>query len=87
MHSVDFPGGSDGKESAYNTGDPGSIPTLGRSPGEGNGKPLQVFLLGKSQGWRSLVGYSPWGHRESDTTERLHYAFNETNNLFIIIKK
>ena len=31
-----------------------------------------VLLLGKSQGWRSVVGYSPWGLKESDTTERLH---------------
>ena len=37
----DFPGGSDGKVSAYNAGDPGLIPGLGRSPGEGNGNPLQ----------------------------------------------
>ena len=37
---TDFPGGSDGKASAYNVGDPGSIPGLGRSPGEGNGNPL-----------------------------------------------
>ena len=37
----DFPGGSDGKASAYNEGDPGSIPSSGRSPGEGNGNPLQ----------------------------------------------
>ena len=36
----DFPGGSDGKASAYNEGDPGSIPGSGRSPGEGNGNPL-----------------------------------------------
>ena len=45
MHSVDFPGGSDGTASAYNTGDLGSIPTLGRSPGEGNGNPLQYSCL------------------------------------------
>ena len=37
---LDFPGGSDGKESACSAGDPGSIPGLGRSPGEGNGNPL-----------------------------------------------
>ena len=37
----DFPGGSDGKASAYNAGDSGLIPGLGRSPGEGNGNPLQ----------------------------------------------
>ena len=36
-------------------------------------QPTPVFLLGKSCGRRSLVGYSPWGHRESDTTERLHF--------------
>ena len=53
-----FPGGSDGKASAYNAGDPGSIPESGRSPGEGNGNPTPVFLPGKSHGQRSLVGYS-----------------------------
>ena len=42
---LDFPTGSDGKASAYNAGDPGSIPGLGRSPGEGNGNPLQYFCL------------------------------------------
>ena len=40
-----FPGGSDGKESVYNAGDPGSISGLGRSPGEGNGSPLQYSCL------------------------------------------
>ena len=44
-HLLDFPGGSDGKASAYNAGDPGSIPGLGRSPGEGNGNPLQYSCL------------------------------------------
>ena len=43
-----FPGGSDGKVSAYNAGDPGSIPGLGRSPGEGNGNPLQYSCLENS---------------------------------------
>ena len=43
--SVGFPGGSAGKESACNAGDPGSIPGLGRSPGEGNGNPLQYSCL------------------------------------------
>ena len=41
----DFPGGSDGKVSAYNAGDLGSIPGSGRSPGEGNGNPLQYSCL------------------------------------------
>ena len=42
---LNFPGGSDGKASVYNAGDPGSIPGLGRSPGEGNGNPLQDYCL------------------------------------------
>ena len=42
----DFSGGSDGKADAYNAGDPGSIPGSGRSPGEGNGTPLQYPCLG-----------------------------------------
>ena len=41
----DFPGGSDGKASVYNAGDPGLIPGLGRSPGECNGNPLQYYCL------------------------------------------
>ena len=41
-----FPGGSDGKESAFNTGDPGLIPGSGRSSGEGNGNPVQYSCLG-----------------------------------------
>ena len=36
-------------------------------------QPTPVFLPGESHGWRSLVGYSPWGLKESDTTERLHF--------------
>ena len=43
------------------TGDVGSIAGLGRSPGGGNGSPLQHSCLKKSHGERSLVGYSPWG--------------------------
>ena len=64
-----FPGGSDGKESACNSGEQGSIPGSGRSPGEGNGLPTPVLLPGEFHGQRSLVGYSPWSHKESDTTE------------------
>ena len=41
----DVPGGSDGKASVYNVGDPDLIPGLGRSPGEGNGNPLQYYCL------------------------------------------
>ena len=67
-HSTGFPWGSAGKESACSAGDTGSIPGLGRSPGEGNGNPLQALLLGESHGQRSLAGYSPWGHKELDMT-------------------
>ena len=106
-------------DNAGDTRDAGSNPGLGRSPGEGNGNPLQysclenpmdrgawwaspqsykeldipeqlmlsqqiwrkawqptpVFLPGESHGQRSLVGYSPRGRKESDTTERLHFHF------------
>ena len=65
----DFPGSSDGKASAYNVGDQGSIPGSGRSLGEGNGYLTPVSLPGESYGPRSLAGYGPWGHKESDMTE------------------
>ena len=58
--SLGFAGGSGGKESVCKAGDPGLIPGSGRSPG-----------LGEFHGQRSLMGYSPWGHKESDTTEQL----------------
>ena len=148
---IGFPGDPKVKASACNDGDLGSIPGLGRSPGEGNDSPLQysclenpmdggawwatvhrvaksrtrlnlaaaaagglprwlsskesacrrskcrtcrfdswvgkspwrrkwqptpVFLPGESHGQRSLVGYSPQGRKESDTTERLHFHFH-----------
>ena len=63
--SVGFPGGSDGKESACNAGDPGSIPELGRSPEKGTAT-HSIILLGEFHGQRSLVSYSPWGRKESD---------------------
>ena len=65
------PAGSQGKESACNVGDVVLIPRLGRSPGKGNGNPLQSSCLENSHRQRSLVGYRPWGLKESDTTERL----------------
>ena len=66
-----FPGGLDSKVSACNVRDLDSIPGLGRSPG-GHGNPLQYACLENPHGQRSLAGYSPWGRKESDTTERLH---------------
>ena len=64
-----LPGGSDGKASAYNAGDLGLIPGSGRSSGEGNGNPLQYSFLENSMDWRSLVGYSPWSHKELNMIE------------------
>ena len=52
---MDFPGGSDGKASAYKVGHPGSIPGLGRSPGEGNGNLLQYSLPGESYGQKGVA--------------------------------
>ena len=68
------PGGSDGKESACKAGDAGLIPGLGRSPGEGNGNPLQYSCLENPHEQRSLVGYSPWDRKGSDIIERLGTA-------------
>ena len=67
--NLGFPGGSVSKELSCSTGDVGLIPELGRSPGEGNGNPLQYSYLENPIDWvRSLVGDSPWGHKESDMT-------------------
>ena len=65
------PGGSDGKESVCNAGGLCSFPGLGRSPGGGHGNPLQYSCLENPRGQRSLEGYSPWGRKEMDMTERL----------------
>ena len=61
-----FPGGSDGKASVYNAGKLGSIPGLGRFPGEGNGNPLQYSCLENPM---DRGAWCPWGLKESDTTE------------------
>ena len=62
-----FRGGSAGKESACNVGDLGSIPGLKRSLEGGHGKPSQYSCLENPSGQRGLAGYSPWGHKVSDT--------------------
>ena len=70
-----FPGGLDDKESACNVGDQGSIPGSGRSPGEGNGNPLQYSCLENPMDGGRLAGYSPWDCKESGITEWLHFSF------------
>ena len=62
---IGFPDGSDSKESACNAREPGSVPGLGRYPGEGNGNPLQYSCLENFMD--SLTDYSPWEHKELDS--------------------
>ena len=64
-----FPGSSGSKEPACNAGDVGLIPGLGRSPGEGNGNPLQCSYLENSTERGAWWACSPWGHKELDMTE------------------
>ena len=61
-------------KSACNDGHLSLIPGLGRSPGGGHGNTLQYSCLENPHGQRSLVGYSPWGCKELDTTEQLSTA-------------
>ena len=65
----DFPSGSDGKASVYNAGDPGSIPEFGKILLEKEMAMHSRTIAWKTHGQRRLVGYSPWGHKESDMTE------------------
>ena len=55
-------------------GRPGFNPWIGKIPWRRKWKPTPVFLPENSHEWRSLVGYSPWGHQDSDSTERLHFT-------------
>ena len=72
IYNSGFPSGSDGKESANNAGDLDLIhPWVKKIPWRRAWQPTPVFLSGKIHGQRSLAGYSPWGHKESDTTEHL----------------
>ena len=66
---MSFPDCSDGKEFACSAEDLGLIPVLGRSPRGGHGNQLQYSGLEIPHGQRSLVDFSSWGCKESDTTE------------------
>ena len=88
---MDFPDSSVGKESTCNAGDSSSIPGLGSCPGERISYPLQYSCLEDPHGQRSLEGYSPRDHKESDTTEGLSTAqapekLNNLSKAIIVIK-
>ena len=70
-----IPGGSDGKESACSAGDLDLIPGLGRSPGEGNRLPTPLVWPGELHGL-----YSPWGHKELNTSERLSLSSQQESS-------
>ena len=70
-----FRGSSDGKESACSAGRPGFDPRVGRIPERGHGNPLQYSCLENPHGQRCLASYSPWGRKESDTTEHSRAGF------------
>ena len=80
-----FPGGSAGKVCAYNVGDPGFHPWVGKIPWRWAWQLTSIFLPGESHGQRSLVGYSPQGPKESNMTEHVLsfscmylYVYNHT---------
>ena len=72
LNKQDFSDGSAGEEftcNAGDTGDTGSNPWVRKIPWRREWQPTPVFWPGESHGQRSLPGYSPWGHKESDMTE------------------
>ena len=80
--SLGFPGGSDSKASACKAGMGRSrfYPRVGKIPWRRQWQSTPALLPGKSHGRRSLIGYSPGGRKESDTTERLHFHFSVVKN-------
>ena len=69
-------GSPDGKSLCQQCRRPYLDPWIGKIPWRRKWQPTPVLLPGKSHGQRSLIGYSPWGHKESDTTEQLHFHFS-----------
>ena len=67
-----FPRGSDGKEFPCQCRRRRFDPWIGKIPWSRKWQPTPVFLPAKFHGGRNLVGYSPWGHKELDKTERLN---------------
>ena len=77
----DFPGGSEGKSICLQCGRPGFNPWVGKISRRRKWQPIPVFLPGKFHGRRSLAGYRPWGRKESDTTEPLHFIGVDKSDL------
>ena len=76
MHvCVGFPDSSVGKESACNAEEPRFDPWVGKIPWRREWQPTPVFLPREFLGQRNLVGYSPWGCKESDMTEQLTHTY------------
>ena len=89
-----FPGGSNGKEFACTAGDPGSLPRSERSPGKGNGNPLQYFCLKNSmdiRAWRATVhgvqSQTPLSNYHAHLPLKFSsYLFQEIKNIYIYTK-
>ena len=86
MVQLGFSGGSVGENLPVNEGDMGLISGSGRSPGEGNGNPLQYSCLGNPQGQRSLVAYSPWGHKGIRYDLATKQRYSHPTEYYIAIK-
>ena len=85
-HKKSFPGGASGKEPSCQckrNKRHGFDSWVRKIPCRRKWQPTPVLLPGKFHGWRSLVGYSPWGCKESDTTEQLHWFTGRTRGLRI----
>ena len=78
-----FSGGSDGKSICLQCGRPRFDPGVGKIPWRRKWQPTLVFLPGNSYGQQNLVGYRPWGRKELDTTERLHFHFSFLQQMFL----
>ena len=84
LRSFGLPWWLSGKESTCQCRRHKFDPWVGKVPWRRKWQPTPVFLPGKSHGRRSLVGYSPWGRKESDTTKQLHFHSVYSCHLFLI---
>ena len=80
-----FPGDSEGKVASYNAGGPRFHPWVRKTPWRRTWQPNPVFSSREFHGQRSLVGYSPWGRKESGTTEWQRFHFQSPLKLHVIV--